>query len=327
MYIDALISNMGNTRHSNSRRRFLNSLTAVSALALAGGIPTLVPTARATANAMATTKPVPSTGEMIPVIGMGTWITFNVGKNKSLRDYRTQILAEFFNHGGGIIDCSPMYGTAADVLGYGLNRLNKKHGLFSAEKVWTSSPDAGIDQINEQKARWRVNTFDLLQIHNLRNWKAHLETLHRYKADKKVRYIGVTTSHGRRHHELEQVLLSEEVDFVQFTYNLVDREAEQRLLPIAYERGIAVIANRPYRQKQLFRMFADKQLPTWAKTEAGVNNWAEFFLKFVVSHPGVTCAIPATSQIPHMIENMNAAYGILPNQNVRARMVNYIKSL
>ncbi len=327
MHLDALIIRMRNTRHRSSRRRFLNSLAAASTLALSGGISTLLTNARANPNAAAITKPIPSTSEMLPVIGMGTWITFNVGKNKKLRNHRTQILSEFFNHGGGLIDCSPMYGTAADVLGYGLNRLNMKHNLFSAEKVWTSSPDDGIDQIYKQKTRWRVNTFDLLQIHNLRNWKAHLETLQQYKADKNVRYIGVTTSHGRRHSELEQVLLNEEIDFVQFTYNIIDREVEQRLLPIAYERGIAVIANRPYRQKQLFRMFADKQLPTWAKTEAGANNWAEFFLKFIISHPGVTCAIPATSQISHMIENMNAAFGILPDQNVRVRMLDYIKSL
>ena len=318
---------MRNTRGHYDRRRFLSTVSGLSAFALIDNFSCLAPIAHASVNSKIITKPIPSTNEQIPVIGMGTWITFNVGEDQKLREHRIQILKEFFRHGGGMIDCSPMYGTSADVLGYGLSQLDKTPGLFTASKVWTSSTSNGIEQIQQQQQRWKFNRFDLLQIHNLRNWQGHLETLKQYKADGKIRYLGVTTSHGRRHEELEQVMLSEELDFVQLTYNIIDRETENRLLPIARERGIAVIANRPYKQKELFHMFGNNKIPAWASDEADANNWAEFFLKFVVSHPAVTCAIPATSQIPHMTENMNAAYGRLPDQKARKRMLEYVSSL
>ena len=292
-----------------------------------GGVPSLAQSVRPPDPNEIITKAIPSTGEQIPVIGMGTWITFNVGEDVKLRNHRTQILRNFFRRGGGMIDCSPMYGSSADVLGYGLERVNTTQNLFSASKVWTSYTANGPDQMEEQRKHWGVETFDLMQVHNLRNVEGHLKTLREHKAQGKIRFIGVTTSHGRRHADLERVMKEQDLDFVQFTYNVLDREAENRLLPLAAERGIAVIANRPYRQKQLFHIFQDKPLPPWAKEEAGAINWAEFFLKFIVAHRAVTCAIPATSQIPHMKENMGAAYGRLPDQKTRARMIEYVKSL
>ncbi len=310
-----------------NRRKFLSGIASVSGVTLLGGLPALAQSARSLQHGEIITKPIPSTGEQIPVNGMGTWITFNVGEDQELRDHRTKILSEFFKYGGGMIDCSPMYGTSAAVLGYGLDRIHNTQNLFSASKVWTSGTDNGPKQMEEQRERWGVQAFDLMQVHNLRNWEGHLETLREYKSQGKIRYLGVTTSHGRRHAELERVMQNEGLDFAQFTYNLLDREAENRLLPLAQERGIAVIANRPYRQKELFYMFQDKPLPQWAKEEADAINWAEFFLKFIVSHPAVTCAIPATSQIPHLKENMGATYGRLPNAKTRKRMVKYVESL
>lgn len=312
---------------SSNRRTFLGGIASASTMALLGSLPAMALSARSLNRNEIITKPIPSTGERIPVIGMGTWITFNVGKDRALRDHRAQILSEFFKYGGGMIDCSPMYGTSAEVLGYGLERIDNSQNLFSASKVWISKVENGHQQMEEQRRRWGVQVFDLMQVHNLRNWIGHLETLRNYKSRGKIRYLGVTTSHGRRHEELERVMQNETLDFVQFTYNILDREAENKLLPLAQERGIAVIANRPYRQKELFNRFQNKPIPQWAKEEVNAVNWAEFFLKFIVSHPAVTCAIPATSQIPHLKENMRAAYGHLPDAKTRRRMIKYVESL
>ena len=310
---------------SPGRRQFLGDLAGLSALALTGGFPALAQAVKP-ANGFMLTKAIPSTGEQIPVIGMGTWITFNVGEDRALRDHRTEILRIFFERGGGVIDCSPMYGSSADVLGYGLERIENTQNLFSASKVWTWLTANGPDQMEEQRRRWGVERFDLMQVHNLLSWEGHLKTLREDKEQGKIRYLGVTTSHGRRHQELERIMRNEPLDFVQLTYNILDRQAEDRLLPLARERGIAVIANRPYRQKALFHRFQHHPLPDWAG-EAGARNWAEFFLKFIVSHPAITCAIPATSQIPHIKENMGALYGHLPDQNMRRRMIEYLESL
>ncbi len=178
----------------------------------------------------------------------------------------------------------------------------------------------------ESRELWGVERFDLMQIHNMLNWEGHLETLMEDKARGRVRYIGITTSHGRRHDAFEKAMAKRPFDIVQFTYNILDREAERRLLPLAAERGLAVIANRPFRQKQLFRLFGHHPLPEWS-AEFDCENWAQFFLKFVVSHPAVTCAIPATSRVEHMRENMGALYGRLPDRAMRERMIRYVENL
>ncbi|HSR73055.1 MAG TPA: aldo/keto reductase, partial [Kiloniellales bacterium] len=272
------------------------------------------------------TRPVPRTGERIPAIGMGTWITFDVGDDQALRDHRVGVLRAFFEHGGGVIDSSPMYGSSEAVVGYCLERLEETDSLFSATKIWTPFARLGPRQMRNSAELWGTERFDLMQVHNLLEWEGHLETLRDWKAEGRVRYIGITTSHGRRHDAFERVMNEQSIDFVQFTYNILDREAEQRLLPMAAEHGLAVVINRPFRRGALFDLFERYPLPDWA-TECDCANWAQFFLKFIVSHPAVTCAIPATSRVDHMLENMGAITGRLPDPELRARMVRYIESL
>nr|WP_042798355.1 aldo/keto reductase [Thioalkalivibrio sp. ALMg11] len=271
-------------------------------------------------------KPIPSSGEKIPVIGMGTWITFNVPQEPDALAVRTRILEAFFRRGGGMIDSSPMYGRAEAVVGHGLRELEYPEGVFSATKIWTRSTATGRDQHAESRDLWGVDTLDLQQVHNLQNWEAHLDTLRERRAAGELRYIGVTTSHGRRHDELERILRREDLDFVQLTYNIQDREVEERLLPLARERGVAVIANRPFRRKALINQLEGYPLPKWAAT-IECENWPQFLLKFIVSHPGVTCAIPATSVVEHMEENMGALYGPMPDAGMRSRMVAYVQDL
>jgi diketogulonate reductase-like aldo/keto reductase len=273
------------------------------------------------------TKPIPSSGEKLPVIGMGTWQTFNVGGDPKLRDQRTKVLAAFFKGGGTVIDSSPMYGSSQDVVGYGLERLDAEDRVFAAEKVWTRDGDETVSQIVESRKEWDIPRFDLMQVHNLLAWKDHLAKLQELKKDKKIRYVGITTSHGRRHDEFEEIMKTQDLDFVQLTYNMADREVEKRLLPLAAERDIAVIANRPFRGGSLVdQVQSGHSLPKWA-SEIGCENWPQFLLKFIVSHPAVTCAIPATTKVEHMRENMGAARGDLPDAKTRKRMINYVASL
>jgi len=308
---------MPRTSPDVSRRTFLAMLGAASALGprFAGAAPGPI-----------LKKAIPSTGEQVPVIGMGSWITFNVGWDQDLRVQRLQVLQTFFDRGGGVIDSSPMYGSSEAVIGYCLARLDETQTLFSATKVWTPLQMLGAGQMADSRELWGVERFDLMQIHNMLNWEGHLETLLEDKGDDRIRYIGITTSHGRRHDAFERAMAEQPLDFVQFTYNILDRQAERRLLPLAAERGLAVLANRPFRRKQLFRLFERHPLPGWAG-EFDCANWAQFFLKFVVSHPAVTCAIPATSRVDHMQENMGALYGRLPDAALRERMIRYVESL
>lgn len=303
-----------------SRRSFLVSLAS---LALAPWSGMRLATA---APLTALTKPIPVSGERLPVIGMGSWLTFDVGKDPRRRDDRTEVLLAFFEMGGALVDSSPMYGSSQEVIGYCLERIFNKQSLFSATKVWTWMQSRASEQIEASARLWGVERFDLLQIHNLLSWEDHLQTLLDLKAAGGVRYIGVTTSHGRRHDELETIMAKQPIDFVQLTYNILDRRAERRLLPLARERGLAVIANRPFRGGALFDHFAGRPLPEWT-AEFDCANWAQFFLKFIVSHPDVTCAIPATSRLDHMQQNMGALYGRLPDNEMRKRMMRYLESL
>ena len=277
-------------------------------------------------RAVPLTRPIPSTGEQLPVIGLGSWITFNVGDDPELRDECAEVMRAFFAAGGRMIDSSPMYGSSQAVIGYGLRKLGKPSALFSADKVWTSSESEGPEQIEHTRTRWGVPRLDLLQVHNLLGWEAHLPRLLALKAEGRIRYVGITTSEGRRHDEMEAIMRRQPLDFTQVTYNLLDREVEQRILPSAQDRGIAVIVNRPFRQGDLIRQVQRHPLPAWAG-ELGAANWAQFLLKFIVSHPGVTCAIPATSQVAHVRENMGAAVGALPDAAMRRRMISYVEGL
>jgi diketogulonate reductase-like aldo/keto reductase len=299
-----------------SRRGFLQLLGGTAALAA-------LPPVQARTQV---SKPIPSSGELLPVIGMGSWITFDVGNLPGARAQRRRVLEAFFAGGGRLVDASPMYGRAEEVIGESLARLGRPPQLFSATKVWTPGRWLGVKQMEASQRLWGVARFDLMQVHNLLDWEVHLETLQEWKATGRIRYLGVTTSHGRRHAELEQIMRTRPLDFVQLTYNLRDREAEQRLLPLAQERGIAVIANRPFGGGELFRAVRGRPLPPWA-AEVGCANWAQYFLRFIVSHPAVTCAIPATSQVAHMEENVGAGRSVLPGAGERARMLRHFSTV
>ena len=271
-------------------------------------------------------KAIPSTGELLPVIGMGSSRTFDVNDDVAARKQLLEVLQTFFDNGGALVDSSPMYGSSEEVIGDLLKQVKNKSALFSATKVWIDGQAEGVSQMQHSMKLWGVEKFDLMQIHNLRDWELHLETLKQWKAKGKIRYIGITTSHGRFHDELETILENEPFDFVQLSYNMGNRDVEQRLLPIAKEKGIATIVNRPYQRGSLFRQVKGKPLPGWAR-EIDCQSWGQFFLKFVVSHPAVTCVIPATSKTRHMVDNMGAGFGVLPDQNTRLRMLEYFQSL
>lgn len=272
------------------------------------------------------TRVIPSSSESLALMGMGTSRTFDVRLDEQSLRALTEVVQAFFDGGGQLIDSSPMYGAAETVIGKTLARAKNKQGLFTATKVWTYGKQAGIDQMKQSARRMGVKTIDLMQIHNLRDWKTHLPTLRQWKEQKKIRYIGITTSHGRHHKELKQVLRSEPLDFVQFSYNILNREAEKELLPLSQEKGIATLINRPFQRGDLFRKVKGKPLPKWA-AEFDCESWAQFFLKFIAGHPAVTCLIPATSKTRHMVDNMGAGFGRLPDQKMRKKMIAHIESL
>ena len=272
------------------------------------------------------TRPIPSSGEQLPVIGVGSARTFDVTPGSAVIDQLTEVMRIFFEGQGALVDSSPMYGNAEAVLGEILNRLGPPGQLFAATKVWTYGAEAGIEQMRESGRRMGVTAFDLMQIHNLRDWKLHLPTLRRWKEEGKIRYLGITTSHQRYHSELEEIMRTEPLDFVQFSYNIHNRLAEERLLPLAADRGIATLINRPYQRGDLFRRAKDKPLPPLAR-ELGCESWGQFFLKFLLGHPAVTCLIPATSQPHHMRDNMGANFGPVPDEAQRREMIRIYEAL
>ena len=305
------------TRSHLSRRSVLAAGAAFAASAVSAPL-------RAQASPVLM-RPIPSSGEMIPAIGLGTWITFNVGNDPVLRDECAAVMGAFFESGGRMIDSSPMYGSSQRVIGHGLAKLGAPP-VFSADKVWISSGSDGPEQMEQSRRYWGVPRFDLMQVHNLLAWEAHLKTLRVMKDAGQVRYIGITTSEGRRHDLFEETMRSEQLDFVQLTYNIVDREVEERLLPLARDRGMAVIVNRPFQQGDLTRALEGEALPAWA-SEIGATSWAQFILKYILAHPAVTVAIPATSRIDHVRENVAAATGPLPDEPMRQRMAAYVAEL
>lgn len=260
------------------------------------------------------------------MVGLGTWITFNVGNDPQAREARTEVVRAFFEAGGGMIDSSPMYGSSQPTIGHALARLGQPAALFSAEKVWVGDVDRGSAQMEASRVFWGVPRFDLMQVHNLLSWQAHLPRLLNMKAAGQLRYVGISTSEGRRHRELEEIMRTQPIDFVQITYNPLDREVEQRLLPLAKERGIGVIVNRPFREGALLRHLARHPLPGWA-SDIDCDNWAQAVLKFIVTHPAVTCTIPATRQVAHVRQNMGAATGRMPDAALRARMARDVAAL
>lgn len=271
-------------------------------------------------------RPIPSSGEKIPAVGMGSWLTFDVADSPHEKSVRVKVLKAFFEHGGALIDSSPMYGSSQKTIGLCLDALGQVPGLFAATKVWTPGRWLGVKQMEEAERLWRVSSFDLLQVHNMRSWGGHLKTLKEWKAERRVRYIGVATSHGRRHDELIRLMRTQPLDFIQLTYNIVDREAENEVLPLAQELGIGVIANRPFQRGRLFDPVRNKPLPSWVR-DIDCDNWAQLFLKFIISHPAITCAIPATSRVDHMLENIGALKGRMPTAAQRVALAVYYASL
>ena len=304
------------------RRRQLLSLAALGASSLA------FPFASSAQSAAMLTRAIPSSGEALPAIGLGTWITFNVGNDRVARDSCAEVMRSFLAGGGRMIDSSPMYGSSQEVIGYGLHKLGAAgpSTVFSADKVWTSSGARGPSQVETSRQHWNVPRFDLLQVHNLLAWQDHLPMLHAMKAAGRLRYVGITTSEGRRHREFEQIMAGHPLDFIQVTYNVLDREVEQRILPLAHERKIGVIVNRPFREGELIRTLLRHPLPAWA-ADIECANWAQLLLKFIISHPTVTCVIPATSSVAHVRENVAAGYGRLPDESMRRRLVAHVEKL
>ena len=305
---------MGRAAQHVSRRRWLAAWPALAAAAVAIGRDAV-----AQAPLPLHQRRIPASGEALPLVGLGSWITFNVGNDRAARDACAEVVRAFFAHGGRLIDSSPMYGSSQPVIGHALARLGHPDTLFSAEKVWIGDPERGAAQMDASRAHWGVRRFDLMQVHNLLAWEGHLPRLLALKAEGRLRYVGITTSEGRRHGEIERVMRSQPIDFVQITYNPLDREVEPRILPLAQERRIAVIVNRPFREGALLQALARHKVPGWA-AELGCDGWAQAVLKFIVSHPAVTCAIPATSQVAHAVQNLGAARGPLPDAAMRARI-------
>ncbi len=258
-------------------------------------------------------------GLALPPIGMGTWQTFDIPSTGAQFENGRHVLDAFFEMGGSMIDSSPMYGRAEAAIGALLTEADR-NTAFSATKIWTAFEGGGPTQLADSERLWREPQLDLVYVHNLLRWEAHLKTLKDAREKGRVRYIGLTTSHGRRHDKLEELMASEPIDAVQFSYNIANRAAEKRLLPAAADNGLAVIINRPFMTGYLFNRVRGHKLPDWA-IEYGIESWAAFFLKFVMSHPAVTCVIPATRQVEHMRENMRALNGPLPDQGMREKMV------
>jgi len=273
-----------------------------------------------------TTRKIPASGEEVPVIGMGSSDTFDVGDDAMKRAGLQGVLRGLVEAGGRVIDTSPMYGSAESVLGDLIDALGLGPKLWLATKVWTRGREAGVKQIEASFARLRTKRLDLLQIHNLLDWREHVPTLRALQVDGRVRYSGLTHYRADAHSELERVLGEEKFDWLQVNYSLAEREAEDRLLPFCRDRGIAVMVNRPFADGALFARVRNRPLPGWAG-EIGCSSWGQFFLRFVISHPAVTCVIPATSKPQHMADNAAAGLAPLPDERQRRRMAEYWRSL
>jgi diketogulonate reductase-like aldo/keto reductase len=301
------------------RRR--RALAAVAGLAAAP----LVRRARAQSQALLA-RPIPSTGEALPVIGLGTWQVFDVGSDKAAQAPLREVLRAFSAAGGRVVDSSPMYGTSEAVVGDLAAELGLHERLFVATKVWTSGRDEGVRQMENSFRRLRVRRMDLMQVHNLVDLATHAKTLADWKAKGRVRYVGITHYTASAYAEVERALRAGQHDFLQINYSLAERESEKRLLPIARERRVAVIVNRPFAEGAMFARVRGKALPPWAQ-EIGVASWAQFFLKWIVGHPAVTCAIPGTGRPDHMADNLAAGAGALPDESMRRRMAEHFASL
>ncbi|MEA3140429.1 MAG: hypothetical protein QOK23_2598 [Gammaproteobacteria bacterium] len=299
-----------------SRRQILKNLSAAMiALNLAGrGLP------MSDVREKMRTRLIPSTREELPVIGCGTYRTFDVGAAPEERAPLLAVLKALFAAGGSVIDSSPMYGTAERVVGDLLAQLQNRSRAFLATKVWTSGKQAGLDQINRSFGLLQDRLIDLIQVHNLLDWKVQLSTLRNLKSAGRIRYVGITHYSASAFAEVESVLRSETLDFLQINYAMNDTAVERRILPLAADRGVAVIVNQPFGGGGLLRELRNRPLPSWAQ-EIDCQSWAQVLLKFVLSHPAVTCAIPGTGRPEHMLDNIGAGFGRMPDTALRVRMI------
>lgn len=303
-------------RRTMTRRETVRLLAAAGFLAMSPATAGADPRDR---RSTMLAKPIPSTGETLPVIGLGSWQTFDVGASDGERAPLREVLRLFAELGGRLVDSSPMYGRAEGVIGDLAAGLSLHDRLFLATKVWTTGREEGIRQMEESFRLLRAERLDLMQVHNLVDLETHLAVLRDWKAAGRVRHIGITHYHAGSHAEVAKAMESRPVDFVQINYSVGEREAEKRILPLAAEKGIAVIANRPFSGGSLFRSLRSRPLPTWAAS-IDCASWAQLLLKFAVSHPSVTCAIPATSKAAHLRDNMGAGLGRMPDAELRGRI-------
>ena len=303
-----------------TRARFLRLGVAAAGTTLAGSLGVLPGPTHAAGVQKMHSRTIPSSGEALPVIGCGTWRTFDVGASPQDRAPLAEVLRVMFDAGGSVIDSSPMYGKSERVTGDVLESITGHPNAFIATKVWTSGREAGIAQMRESMKLLRTERIDLMQIHNLVDWRTHMQTLRAWKAEGRIRYLGVTHYTTSAFDQLEAVMKSEQLDFVQLNYALDDRTAAQRLLPLAAERGIAVIVNQPFGGGGLLRSLSGKPLPEWAG-DIGCSSWAQLLLKFVLAHPAVTCVIPGTGKPQHMRDNVQAGVGVYPDKAMLGRMV------
>jgi len=271
-------------------------------------------------------RSIPSTGERIPVVGLGTWQVFDVGDSPNERVPLKEVLTRFVQLGGKVIDSSPMYGQAESVIGELTSELHLREKLFFATKVWTTGKQAGIESMERSFARLRVKRLDLMQVHNLVDVDTQLATIRAWKDEGRIRYLGITHYVDSAFPEVEKILRREKLDFLQINYSIIDRKADERILPLARERGVATLINRPFASGDLFSRLRNKPLPDWAG-EFDCKSWAQFLLKWILGNAAVTCAIPATGNVRHLEDNMAAGLGRLPDEKTRQRMAEYVASI
>jgi len=271
-------------------------------------------------------RPIPRSGELLPAVGVGTWQTFDVGPKAPERSELSEVLRLLAQSGGSVVDSSPMYGKSEGVVGDLATGLGLRDKLFYATKVWTSGREAGVRQMETSFRLMQTQRMDLMQVHNLLDLSVHAKTLREWKTAGRVRYIGITHYHEGAHAELERIVKTREWDFVQFNYSMAEREAETRLLPACADSGTAVLVNRPYSQGSLFPKVKGVALPKWA-ADFDCASWGQFFLKYLLAHPAVTCVIPGTRRTAHLRDNLGAGLGRLPDPAMRRRMVEYLDRL
>ena len=301
-------------------RRGLFRMVAAGATVLAGG------DALGAATQTQLKRSIPRSGELLPAVGLGTSLTFDVGTSPAERAPLREVLQKFVELGGSVVDTAPMYGRAEAVVGDLAHELGVRDRLFLATKVWIEGREAGMREMETSMQRLRSTRLELMQVHNLVDVETQLQTLRAWKKQGRIRYLGITHYTASAYAALERLMQKGELDFVQFNYSLVEREAEQRLLPLAQARGIGVIVNRPFARAGLFGKVRGTPLPGWA-AEFDCASWAQFFLKYILAHPAVTCVIPATSKVKHLVDNMQAGLGRLPDAKTREKMVAYLKTV